>query len=308
MVIYCTINVAVQSLSHICLLQPMDCSLPGSSVHGISEARILELPFLSPGDLPDPGVKQCLLHWQAGSLLLSHQGAPCSSNRKHIISNKVLSSIKERRNVFILSVFSVSLSPSFSPHICDHSHRHICLYNSSGKDVLKWHDLIRKTDQIQVALVVKNLLINAGDIRHWGSIPGSGWEDPLEEGLATHSSILAWRIPWAEESGRLQYMGSQRVRRGWSNWARMTKFQAECRTFSKSSKNKWFKLVLGLVFRSFPAFPTLSHDLLSILIADPDSALIQTILMTWAYSSKYGFLVLLFSFLYDSERYAHVST
>ena len=76
----------------------------------------------------------------------------------------------------------------------------------------------------------------------------------------------------------------------------MTKFKEECRTFSKSSKNKWFKLVLGFVFR-FPAFPTLSYDLLSILITDPDSALIQTMLMTWAYSSKYGFLVLLFSFL-----------
>ena len=37
-------------------------------------------------------------------------------------------------------------------------------------------------------------------------------EDPLEEGMATHSSILAWRIPWAEEPGRLQSMGSQRVR------------------------------------------------------------------------------------------------
>ena len=36
-------------------------------------------------------------------------------------------------------------------------------------------------------------------------------EDPLEEGMATHSSILAWRIPWAEEPGRLQSMGSQRV-------------------------------------------------------------------------------------------------
>ena len=185
----------------------MDCSLPGSSVHGISEARILELPFLSPGDLPDPGIKPCLLHWQVGSLPLSHQGAPCSSNRKHIISNKVLSSIRERRNVFILSVFSVSLSPPFSPHICEHSHRHIYLYNSSGKNVLKWHDLIRKSDQIQVAPVVKKLLINAGDIRHWGSIPGSGWEDPLEEGLATHSSILSWRSPWAEESGRLQSVG-----------------------------------------------------------------------------------------------------
>jgi len=38
-----------------------------------------------------------------------------------------------------------------------------------------------------------------------------GWEDPLEEGLTTHSSVLAWRIPWTEEPGRLQSMGSQRV-------------------------------------------------------------------------------------------------
>ena len=38
-----------------------------------------------------------------------------------------------------------------------------------------------------------------------------GWEDPLEKETATHSSILAWRIPWSEEPGRLQSMGSQRV-------------------------------------------------------------------------------------------------
>ena len=38
-----------------------------------------------------------------------------------------------------------------------------------------------------------------------------GWEDPLEEGMATHSSILAWRIPWTEEPGGLQSMGLQRV-------------------------------------------------------------------------------------------------
>ena len=41
-----------------------------------------------------------------------------------------------------------------------------------------------------------------------------GWEDPLEEGMATHSSILAWRIPWTEEPGGLRSMGSQRVRQG----------------------------------------------------------------------------------------------
>ena len=38
-----------------------------------------------------------------------------------------------------------------------------------------------------------------------------GWEDPLEEEMASHSSILAWRIPWIEESGGLQSMGSKKV-------------------------------------------------------------------------------------------------
>ena len=38
-----------------------------------------------------------------------------------------------------------------------------------------------------------------------------GWKDPLEEGMAPHSSILAWEIPWTEEPGRLQPTGSQRV-------------------------------------------------------------------------------------------------
>ena len=37
------------------------------------------------------------------------------------------------------------------------------------------------------------------------------WEDPLEKGMATHSSILAWRIPWTGDPGGLQSMGSQRV-------------------------------------------------------------------------------------------------
>ena len=39
-----------------------------------------------------------------------------------------------------------------------------------------------------------------------------GWEDPLEKGMAIHSSILAWRSPWTEEPGGLQPMGSQRLR------------------------------------------------------------------------------------------------
>ena len=42
-------------------------------------------------------------------------------------------------------------------------------------------------------------------------VQSSSWEDPLEKGMATYSSILVWRIPWTEEPGRLQSMGSQRV-------------------------------------------------------------------------------------------------
>ena len=44
-----------------------------------------------------------------------------------------------------------------------------------------------------------------------------GWEDLLKKEMGTHSSILAWKIPWMEEPGRLQSMGSQRVRRDWVN-------------------------------------------------------------------------------------------
>ena len=57
--------------------------------------------------------------------------------------------------------------------------------------------------------VVKNLPANAGDARDANSIPGSGRF--LGEEMATHSSILAWEIPWTEEPSRLQSMGSQRV-------------------------------------------------------------------------------------------------
>ena len=58
-------------------------------------------------------------------------------------------------------------------------------------------------------LAVNNPHANARDIRDVGLIPGSG--KSLEEGMAIHSSILAWRIPWANKPGRLQSMGLQRV-------------------------------------------------------------------------------------------------
>ena len=53
-----------------------------------------------------------------------------------------------------------------------------------------------------VALVVKNLSASAADVRD--TVRSLGWKGPLEKETATHSSVLAWRIPWTEEPGGLQ--------------------------------------------------------------------------------------------------------
>ena len=57
--------------------------------------------------------------------------------------------------------------------------------------------------------MAKNMPANAGEERDAGQ--NLGQVDPLEEGMATHSSILAWRIPWTDEPAGLQSIGSQRV-------------------------------------------------------------------------------------------------
>ena len=78
--------------------------------------------------------------------------------------------------------------------------------------------------------MVKNLPARARDV---SLISGLG--DPLKEEMATHSSILAWRIPWTEEPGRLQSMGSQRVGHDWTiNVFTFTKYHY---SYSSSSIN-----------------------------------------------------------------------
>ena len=67
-------------------------------------------------------------------------------------------------------------------------------------------------------------------------IQSLGREDPLEEGIATHSSILAWRIPWMEEPGGLQSMGPQRVRH---DWATNTFTPAGRPLWLKKPRNEW---------------------------------------------------------------------
>ena len=69
--------------------------------------------------------------------------------------------------------------------------------------------VLSNTMASQVALAVNNLPANQGNVRDTGSITGSGIS-PGE--MATHSSILAWRVQWTEEPVGLQSIGSQRVR------------------------------------------------------------------------------------------------
>ena len=68
------------------LCDPMDCSPPGSSVHGILQARILEWVAM-----PTQGLNSGLLHWQADSLSLSHQGSPSS-----LFSNKIIPNLSNK--------------------------------------------------------------------------------------------------------------------------------------------------------------------------------------------------------------------
>ena len=81
----------------------------------------------------------------------------------------------------------------------------------------------------QMVLVVKNPPANAGGVRDEGLI--LGWEDPLEKEMATHSTVLAWRIPGTGEPGGLPSMGSHRVGHDWSSLAAA----AEAATLKKTT-------------------------------------------------------------------------
>ena len=152
-------------LSRSIMWDLMDCSLPGSSVHGIFQTRILVgRIFLLPEIFPTQGSNPCLLH------LLNW----------------------------------------------------------------KWEHLEWK-----------------GGLAHWFSSKESacnaaysvstpGWDSPLGDGLATHSSILAWRIPWTEEPRGLQSTGLQRVGYDWSDRA-------------QNDKEDWISV-------SFPSFLMISFN------------------------------------------------
>ena len=85
-----------------------------------------------------------------------------------------------------------------------------------------------------VAQLVKNL---PAMLETW--VWSLGWEGAMEKGTATHSSIMAWRIPWTEEPGELQSMGSQRVRHDWVTFT----FQAISTYFTKFFFQQFFSII-----------------------------------------------------------------
>ena len=83
-----------------------------------------------------------------------------------------------------------------------------------------------------------------------------GWEDPLEEEMATHSSILAWRIPWTKKSGGLQSTGSQRVKHNLAH----TLFQQVWPQSEMLSSFLFLPLFLSFLLSSFIPFFLLKYS------------------------------------------------
>ena len=109
----------------------------------------------------------------------------------------------------------------------------------------------------------KESAYNAGDM---GSI--LGWEYPLEEGMTTHSSILAWEVPWTEEPGRQQSTVSKRIRHDWSDNTNCYISQTNI-IWSYTVEHRIWGGYIGFQQRFFPPRTDIFQELPS-LSADPD--------------------------------------
>ena len=190
-----------KSLHSVQIFATLDCSLPDSSVHGILQASILEwvagshslLQGIFPTQGSNPGLQNC---WWIFTIWVTREA----------YLNRIRALTEETQSV------TWALGPCASIEENAHlwtrkwalSRRHICQSFLASRTVRNTFLLFRSS-------VLKNLPATQ---ETW--LWSLGQEDPLGKGMATHSSILAWRIPWTEEPGRLQSMGSQRVKHDWA--------------------------------------------------------------------------------------------
>ena len=176
------------------LCDPVDCSPPGSSVHGILQARRLEWVVTPssrgssrPRDWIHISYIFCTGRWEEPRSL-SLQGDPLPAEPQGNSKNTGMGSLSLFHRIFLYR----------ESNLCVLHCRRI-LYQ------LSYQGLCKGSCQLGASLVAQMVKrqLGAGDL---GSIPGSGRYPG--EGKATHSIILAWRIPWTEEPGGLQSMGS----------------------------------------------------------------------------------------------------
>ena len=189
------------ALSHVLTL----CGLSDSFVYGILQARILEwvaMPYsrgsFHPWDWTYISCISCVGRWILYHL--SHLGN--STNEMSIkAAIKIIINIENLLSMERIRLrYDFNIIHSFIKHILSTyfviGHRDVRI-DKTVPSLRRWAIVAQK---------VKNLLAMQDTL-----VQSLGQEDPLEKGMAIHSNILAWRIPWTEEPGGLQPMGSQRT-------------------------------------------------------------------------------------------------
>ena len=196
------------------LCDPVDCSLPDSSIHGILQVRILEwVAFPSPGDLPDPGIELGSPTLQADALTSeppSFQMSQFFTSGGQSIGVSTSASVLPMniQDWFHLgwtgwiSLLSKGLSRVFS-NTTIQKHQFFSTHSAIFIVQLSYPYM---TTGRTIALTRQPLCLLFGNSLSSGS----------EKAMAPHSNILAWKIPWTEEPGRLQSMGLWRVRHDWA--------------------------------------------------------------------------------------------
>ena len=169
--------------SCVTLCNPMDCSLPGPSVNAILQAEILPFPTSWRSSRPRDRTHISYISCIGKSILY------CCTTWEVL-----------RQDEWGLKTCLYLQYCTVHVNVCegDWSHVQGSHHNNLGASL--------------VAQLGKNLPAMR---KTW--VRSLGRENPLENGMATHSSILVWRIPWTEEPGGLQSMGLQRVRQDWVN-------------------------------------------------------------------------------------------
>ena len=177
----------VQSCPTLC--DPMHCSLPGSFIHGIFQARVLEWATISfcRGIFPTQGLN-------ARSSALQEDALPSEPPGK-LQMEEPIPKWKDPLMTWSWICLCLMLWPDFHFPVT-------------------WSIMSLIKGQIGASLVVQ--VVKCLPAMQETPVWSLGREDPLEKEMATHSSTLAWKIPWMQEPGRLLTIGSQRVGHNWA--------------------------------------------------------------------------------------------